>query len=100
MYIFFFLYGFCICIDSFAGDFLPCLSFYVIMVVLYMKICNIWKTDNVIYNLIFFTAQLINLSVLNLRLNQAMLIDLNSYPKYDYFIFSQLHSTMFDLFQN
>lgn len=54
MYIFFFLYGFCICIDSFAGDFLPCLSFYVIMVVLYMKICNIWKTDNVIYNLIFF----------------------------------------------
>lgn len=70
------------------------------MVVLYKKICNIWKTDNVIYNLIFFTAQLINLSVLNLRLNQAMLIDLNSYPKYDYFIFSQLHSTMFELFQN
>lgn len=70
------------------------------MVVLYMKICNIWKTDNVIYNLIFFTAQLINLSVLRLRLNQAMLIDLNSYPKYDYFIFSQLHSTMFKLFQN
>lgn len=24
------------------------------MVVLYMKICNIWKNDNVIYNLIFF----------------------------------------------
>lgn len=45
-------------------------------------------------------AQLINLSVLKLRLNQAMLIDLNSYPKYDYFIFSQLHSTMFELSQN